>query len=342
MSYKTFISGCAGTSLSEDEIDFFKTEKPWGLIVFARNIDTPEQISHLTSQFRMAVKREDAPVFIDQEGGRVRRLRPPHWPEYPAMGKLARLWDVDPEKAKRAVYLQSYLMGIDLISLGITVNCLPVLDVRTEGASDIVGDRSYGTSPDVVIALGRAAIDGTLAAGVVPVMKHMPGHGRALVDSHLELPRVKAALAELETKDFVPFKALADCPMAMTAHIVFEAIDPDNPVTQSPCAISEVLRGKLGFQGCLLSDDISMKALGGDVEQRVKLIIEAGCDMVLHCNGDMQEMVAVARAVPWAKDGCFMRANEAMQSALAPQPVANASGLRDEFEELVRQAGELT
>lgn len=339
MLYKSFITGCAGPVLSDEEQSFMATQRPWGLILFARNIESPEQLRQLTGDFRRCVARHDAPVFIDQEGGRVRRLRAPHWPDYPAMGKLAGLWRSNPDQARRAVYLQSRLMGHDLQDLDITVNCLPVLDVRRREASDIVGDRALGEDPEVVSVLGMDVLAGCLDAGVIPVMKHVPGHGRALVDSHLELPRVSVDLETLEAWDFKPFERLKDCPMAMTAHIVFDAIDPERPVTQSATAISSIIRERLGFKGCLLSDDISMKALGGTLSSRVTTIVDAGCDFVLHCNGNLDEMVEVAASVPEVDELRQTRAEQALQwGRVVSVSDQQRADLRHELVDLIQRA----
>ena len=290
------IVGCAGTALSDEERRFFADAQPLGFILFARNVETPAQVRALVKGMREAVGRMDAPVLIDQEGGRVARLKPPHWPDYPAARRFGDLARNDREAAARAVRLCSQLIAADLTDLGIDVDCAPVLDIPAPDGHDVIGDRAYGDTPDIVSFLGRAACDGFLEAGVLPVIKHMPGHGRATADSHLELPRVTAAIRDLETIDFVPFRALRDAPCAMIAHVLYEAIDADSPATTSPKAIDAIIRGHIGFDGLLFSDDISMQALSGGVGARTEAAISAGCDIALHCNGDMAEAREVVSA----------------------------------------------
>ena len=287
------IFGCAGATLSDSERRFFRDADPVGFILFQRNCETPEQVRALVEALRDTVGRADALVLIDQEGGRVQRLKPPHWRRYPAPAKLAAL---PGERALEAVRLGARLIADDLARLGITVDCLPVLDIPVSGADPIIGDRAYGNAPEGVARLGRAVCDGLLAGGVLPVIKHIPGHGRALVDSHLALPRVEAPLELLEATDFAPFRALADMPLAMTAHIVYTALDAEHPATLSREVIGQVIRAGIGFDGLLLSDDLSMRALGGSFAERTRAALEAGCDVVLHCNGDRAEMTAIAEA----------------------------------------------
>ncbi|KSB88562.1 beta-hexosaminidase [Caulobacter vibrioides] len=291
------ILGCAGTVLSAEEAAFFRDVKPWGFILFKRNIDTPDQVRKLTSALRETVGRPDAPILIDQEGGRVARLQPPHWAKYPPGRAYGELVANDPLVAREITRLGARLIAHDLTSLGVNVDCVPVLDVPDPKGHEIIGDRAYGDTPEQVATLGRAAAEGLLAGGVLPIIKHIPGHGRAMSDSHLELPVVKAKLAELDARDFAPFRVLSDMPMAMTAHVVYTAIDRRRPATTSKKAIKQVIRGSLGFDGLLMSDDLSMKALSGDFKQRAKDSLSAGCDVVLHCNGDMTEMKAVMSGV---------------------------------------------
>ncbi len=291
------ILGCAGTFLSAEEAAFFRDVRPWGFILFKRNIDTPDQVRALTAALRETVGRPDAPILIDQEGGRVARLQPPHWKKYPPGRAYGELVANDPLVAREITRLGARLIAHDLTSLGINVDCVPVLDVPDPKGHEIIGDRAYGDTPEQVATLGRAAAEGLLAGGVLPIIKHIPGHGRAMSDSHLELPVVKAKLAELEARDFAPFRVLSDMPMAMTAHVVYTAIDRRNPATTSKKAIKKVIRESLGFDGLLMSDDLSMKALSGDFKQRAKDSLSAGCDVVLHCNGDMDEMKAVMAGV---------------------------------------------
>ncbi len=304
------IYGCAGLTLSRDEQAFFRDAGPWGFILFRRNIETPDQVRALVSELRTCVGRADAPVLIDQEGGRVQRLGPPHWPVYPAgakYGAVAR----DPQHHQSLVRLGARLMAADLHDLGINVDCVPVLDVPQPGAHDVIGDRAYGLTPEVVAAMGRAACEGLMAGGVLPVIKHIPGHGRAGADSHLELPRVDTPLETLEAVDFLPFRACSDMPLAMTAHVVYDAIDPKAPATTSKKAV-RLIRESLGFDGLLMSDDLSMKALSGDFGKRVRKSLKAGCDVVLHCNGDPAEMTAIAAEVPRLKGQAARRAAAAL------------------------------
>ncbi|BCH33090.1 beta-N-acetylhexosaminidase [Mesorhizobium sp. L-8-10] len=291
---KAMILGCAGKAITPDEIRFYREERPWGFILFARNIGEPEQVRDLVASLRDSIGRPEAPVFIDQEGGRVQRLRPPIAPNYPAGAALGALYRQDREAGLRSTWLLARLHAFDLQRLGITVDCLPVLDVPIEGASDVIGTRAYGKDPETVADLGRAAAKGLMAGGVLPVMKHVPGHGRAFSDSHLALPVVDTPLAELRTHDFAPFKALSHLPAAMTAHVVYTAVDPDRPATTSAKVIQDVVRGEIGFDGLLISDDTSMKALSGDFPEKAAAILAAGCDLVLHCNGVMEEMTGIA------------------------------------------------
>jgi beta-N-acetylhexosaminidase len=289
------ILGCAGPGLSAAESDFFREARPWGFILFRRNIETPDQTRALVDALRATVDRADAPVLIDQEGGRVQRLGPPHWRRYPPSRAYGKIGANDPLVRREITRLGARLMAHDLASLGITVDCLPVLDVPDPGGHEIIGDRAYAETADEISILGRAAAEGLIAGGVLPVIKHIPGHGRARADSHVSLPVVDASRSELESRDFRTFRALSDMPMAMTAHVVYAALDAKAPATTSRVVISEVVRGSLGFGGLLMSDDLSMKALSGDFTQRARASLAAGCDVVLHCNGDRAEMEAVVR-----------------------------------------------
>ncbi len=339
MMIKAFISGCAGTVLSNDEQTFFREHNPWGLILFARNIENPDQVRELTNDFRQAVCRPDAPVLVDQEGGRVQRLRPPHWPKYPAPKLYGDLFAGDQEKGKRAAFLGAQLIAADLSAVGISIDCLPCLDVRFDETVDAIGDRSFSSDPESVAVLGKAMIDGALAGGVLPVIKHIPGHGRAQVDSHYEMPRVSASKESLETVDFRPFKALSDTSMAMTAHLLYESIDPENPGTQSASVIRGIIRKEIGFDGCLISDDISMKALGGTVGDRCRKIWDAGCDLVLHCNGEMDEMLAVAQVAPVLAGRSLERCDTALQGHRPIDPGFDRAAAWDEFQSLTGWAG---
>jgi beta-N-acetylhexosaminidase len=311
------IFGCAGPTLAAAERDFFRDADPLGFILFQRNCETPSQVRRLMIELRDAVGRGNAPVLIDQEGGRVARLKPPHWPAYPAAAAIAALGG---DRAREAAWTGARLIADDLAALGITVDCLPVLDVPVIGSDKVIGDRAYGDSAHVVTALGRAAAEGLLSGGVLPVAKHMPGHGRALIDSHHGLPRVAARRTELEATDFSPFRALAHLPWGMTAHVVYEAIDPDRAATLSPGVIGEVIRASIGFDGLLLTDDLSMQALGGSFAARAQAALEAGCDVVLHCNGERGEMTEIAGVVPplTAKASERLARGEAMRGKAQP------------------------
>jgi len=307
MTARAFISGCASRTLSGEEIRFFSANRPWGLILFKRNIDSPTQVRELTGAFREIVGRADAPVLIDQEGGRVQRLAPPHWPDFPAAEKLAGTAD-----DKAAVGLGARLIANELVGLGINVDCLPVADLRFPGAHDVIGDRAYGSDPAVVATLARAAAEGLMAGGVLPVVKHIPGHGRAMADSHLELPKVSAPRAELDRTDFEAFRLLADLPLAMTAHVIYEAVDPVLPATISPVVVRDVIRTHIGFDGLLMTDDVSMKALSGGIGENTSLAFAAGCDLALHCNGNLDEMRKVAQNSPPLDGKAAERAKKAL------------------------------
>ena len=287
---RAVILGCAGEQLSPGESRFFAAADPVGFILFRRNCRSPDQVRKLVAALRGAIGRGDAPILIDQEGGRVARLRPPSWRLYPSAARLGSLPD---PKAELAVRLGARLIADDLQDLGITVDCLPVLDIPVAGADPVIGDRAYGTEPGRVTKLARAVCYGLLEGGVLPVIKHIPGHGRARVDSHHACPVVDTETDELSRTDFAPFHALAAMPWAMSAHIVYMAIDPTAPATLSRRVISEVIRGVIGFDGVLVSDDLSMHALGGDIAERAGRALAAGCDLVLHCNADRSEMEAI-------------------------------------------------
>ena len=296
MTAQAVIYGCEGPTLTDWERDFFTEADPLGFILFARNCVDPDQLRALVAALRAAVGRDEAPVLIDQEGGRVTRLKPPAWRAAPAAGVFDELAQSDLESACEAAEVNARLLALELRALGIDVDCLPLLDLRLPEGHGIIGDRALGSDPEQVIALGRAVCESLAAAGVISVIKHMPGHGRARVDSHEALPRVDAPLETLRDSDFRPFKALAAAPWGMTAHIVYTAIDPDRPATTSPKVISEIIRGEIGFDGLLLSDDLSMKALSGGLGERAGAALAAGCDVALHCNGEPAEMEAVAAA----------------------------------------------
>jgi beta-N-acetylhexosaminidase len=294
MTPRAAIFGCAGPDLTADERDFLRDADPLGFILFARNVGTPERTRRLVEELRSSVARAEAPVLVDQEGGRVARLRPPHWRKAPPARLLGELYARSPELGLEAAKLNSRLLAADLASIGADVDCLPVLDLAFPETHAVIGDRAYASQPEPVAALGRAAAEGLLAEGVLPVIKHIPGHGRATVDSHDRLPTVSAPVELLERTDFLPFKLLADLPWAMTGHLLFEAIDREAAITVSPRGVKDVIRDHIGFDGLLLSDDLSMQALGGSLGERAARALAAGCDIALHCNGRMDEMVEVA------------------------------------------------
>lgn len=331
---KAVIFGCSGLSLTDEERALFRGEKPWGYILFARNVSEPDQIRDLVADMRDSCGFPDAPVFIDQEGGRVQRLRPPIAAEYPPGATLGAVYQKDPEAGKRAAWLMSRLHAHDLLQLDITADCLPVLDVPVEGAHDVIGNRAYGTDPKTVSELGRAAAEGLLSGGVLPVIKHVPGHGRAFSDSHKELPVVDTDAEELRAHDFPPFKHLADMPMAMTAHVVYTAFDAQNPATTSETVVQGIIRGEIGFDGLLMSDDVSMHALAGTFADRTRALFAAGCDIALHCNGLMEEMREVASRTPVLAGEPLRRANRAT-SLLGRKDIADEQSLRAEFADYV-------
>jgi beta-N-acetylhexosaminidase len=291
------IYGFEGLALTDAERGLFGEAEPAGFILFRRNCESQDQLLRLTDSLRALSGRDDVPILIDQEGGRVARMRPPEWPAFPAAEKFALLYQAAPSSAIEAVRANARALALMLRSCGINVNALPLLDVRQEGASDIIGDRALGSEPMQVAALGRAVLDGMGSAGVVGIVKHMPGHGRALVDSHKELPVVTASADELE-RDLEPFERLAAAPMGMTAHVVYTAWDAERPASLSPVVIRDVIRERIGFDGWLMSDDLGMEALHGDFASRAAGVVAAGCDVALHCSGKLDEMVAVASAVP--------------------------------------------
>ncbi|WP_062202873.1 beta-N-acetylhexosaminidase [Aureimonas sp. AU12] len=333
---KAWIAGCSGLSLTADERAFFAAERPWGFILFGRNISEAAQLRDLVAELMEVGGRETVPVLVDQEGGRVQRLRPPLAPRYPPAAAIGVVYDGDREAGARAAWLQGRLLGHDLVEgYGINVDCLPCLDVSFPGTHSVIGDRAYSRDPSTVAVLGRAAADGLMASGVLPVMKHLPGHGRTNADSHLELPRVSATRAELEAHDFPPFEALADLPAGMTAHLLFEAIDPDRPTTLSPVMIGDIIRDRLGFDGLLMSDDMSMKALDGDMGDLAAAAIAAGCDLALHCNGDMTEMRRVAAHVPELAGRSAERAERALDVIRRGGEGGSVEVLRAEFDSLL-------
>src|SRR3954468_5802203 len=309
------IYGIEGLELNEDERSFLRAADPAGMIIFRRNCEDAEQLLRLTDFRRELPARADLPILIDQEGGRVARMRPPAWPAFPAAERFARLYQAAPSSAIEAVRSNARALALMLRACGINVNCLPLLDVRQGGATDIMGGRALGSEPMQVSALGRAVLDGMASAGVVGVIKHIPGHGRALVDSHKELPVVTAISEQLET-DLEPFERLSWAPMGMTAHVVYTAWDPERPASMSPTIIGEIIRGRIGFDGLLMSDDLGMEALAGDFSSRAAGVVAAGCDLALHCSGKMEEMEAVASAVPSMSPESHDRLSRAMATVM--------------------------
>ena len=337
MSARAVILGPAGPTLSADERAFFRDADPWGFIVFKRNVETRAQLAALTAGLRDAVGR-DAPVFVDQEGGRVQRLGPPEWHARPPASTFAALYAHDPDAAAEAVRLTFRLIAHDLREVGIDADCAPVLDTPQPGSDPIIGDRAYGTTAGAIARLGRACLTGLAQGGVAGVIKHLPGHGRADADSHLALPCVTCAADDLDAVDLAPFKALADAPMAMTAHVVYPAWDADRPATQSPRVISTIIRGAIGFDGLLMTDDLSMKALGGSYEDRASKALAAGCDMILHCNSEREEMKAVVSAAPRLEGLSLARAVRAEVARRTPDLIDPAA-LQVQLDALLKSAG---
>ena len=338
MNTRAFITGISGPELSGEEREFIRSERPWGFILFKRNIETPAQVILLIRELRDAVGVPEAPVLIDQEGGRVQRFGPPHWPAYPAGAVFGALYDIDPALGLTAARLTARLIAADLIETGVTVDCLPLADVPVAGADAVIGNRAYGTEPGKVAAIARAVTEGLEQGGILPVLKHIPGHGRATADTHFRLPVVDTPGAELERTDFAAFQPLADLPMAMTAHVVFSALDTAHPATTSATIIEQVIRGVIGFQGLLMSDDVSMNALAGSIAERTRAVFAAGCDMVLHCNGKLDEMREVAAETPELSGKALERAKRALASRQAPQAFDRLAA-RAELDALIDRAG---
>jgi beta-N-acetylhexosaminidase len=330
---RAFITGLAGPALSEAERAFLRAAEPWGVIIFQRNVVDRQALARLTDECRTVLGR-DAPILVDQEGGRVQRLKPPHWPEYPPAAAYGALYERDRARGLAAALLGARLIAADLAGAGIDVDCMPVADVPVAGADVVIGDRAFGTEPDRVSALAGAFAQGLADGGVLPVVKHIPGHGRATADSHRNLPVVTAERSILETSDFAAFRPLAGLPLAMTAHVVFTAIDPIAPATTSAAIVHDVIRGSIGFQGLLMSDDLSMGALSGSLAERTRAAIGAGCDVALHCNGDMNEMEAVAAEAP-ALTGVSARRAEAALARRKPTAPIDLAAKRAEFSGLL-------
>ena len=314
---RAIIFGCEGTVLGEQERAFFADANPLGFILFARNVDTPDQVRALTRDLRASVGRDDAPILIDQEGGRVQRIKPPHWRDVPPPGTFADLHRINPEAGIEAATLNARLIAADLIDLGVDVDCLPVLDVPQPESHPFLKGRAAGQDAEQASILGQAACDGLMSGGVMPVIKHIPGHGRATADSHHDLPRVDASLQDLEQVDFAPFRDLSHIPWAMTAHIVYTALDADEPASTSAHIIENVIRGQIGFQGFLVSDDIGMNALSGTIVERAEACFAAGSDAILHCN-DLEHREAVAAIAPAMSDQSMRRFEQARASLPAP------------------------
>jgi beta-N-acetylhexosaminidase len=327
MTACAFITGVGGLALTAAERAFLREARPWGMILFKRNVETADQVAALTASFREAVGT-NAPVLIDQEGGRVQRLGPPHWPSYPAAAVYGRLYSRDRSEGLAAARLGARLIADDLYRLGIDVDCLPVADVPAADADPVIGDRAYGATPDQIAVLAGAAADGLLEGGVLPVLKHLPGHGRATADSHLRLPVVNATREELDATDFAAFRPLSALPLGMTAHVVFTAYDPVTPATTSVTMVQQVIRDSIGFKGLLMSDDVSMGALSGSIAERTRAALAAGCDLVLHCNGKLDEMQAVAAESPPLADEAARRADAALAARRAPAAIDTVEARR--------------
>jgi len=334
---KALIIDVAGLSLTPQERTFLREADPWGFILFKRNVGTPERLRALIDSMREAVGRADAPVLIDQEGGRVQRLGPPHWPSYPPGAHYGQIYDRDPAEGLAAARLGARLIASDLAALGITVDCLPLADVPVSEADPVIGNRAYGTTPQKVAAIATAVAEGLMAGGVLPVLKHLPGHGRATADSHLALPVVSTDRETLETTDFAAFRPLAKLPLGMTAHVVFTSIDPVAPATTSVTMVREVIRGFIGFDGLLMSDDLSMNALSGTLVERARATLAAGCDVVLHCNGSLDQRREVADACPPLAGDAKRRADAALAARRKPAPFDLAAA-REQFASMAASA----
>jgi beta-N-acetylhexosaminidase len=334
---RAFITGVAATSITPAERTFLREASPWGLILFKRNIENKQQVSNLIDYFREFVGRDDAPVLVDQEGGRVQRLGSPHWPAYPPGGVFGEIYDRNAAVGITAAKLGARLIAADLQALGITVDCLPLADLRLPDADLVIGNRAYGATPDKVAAIAGAVAEGLMDGGVLPVLKHIPGHGRAMADSHKSLPIVTADRAELEATDFAAFRQLHRLPLGMTAHVVYTALDT-LPATTSRTMINEVIRGFIGFQGLLMSDDVSMGALSGTIGERSAACLAAGCDVVLHCNGNIEEMEDVAENSSELTGASAQRAAAALAARRRPSEI-DLSTARVEFARILRETG---
>ena len=336
MAARAFITGLSGTSLTADERVFLRESRPWGLILFKRNIQDKAQVAGLIGE-ALVESGSDAPVLVDQEGGRVQRFGPPQWPAYPPGATYARIYDRNHERGLRAAWLGARLIASDLLPMGVNVDCLPLADVPVPGADSVIGDRAYGHTPQKVAAIAGSVAEGLMAGGVLPVLKHIPGHGRGNADSHLKLPVVHADRATLDATDFAAFRPLKKLPLGMTAHVVFTAFDTVLPATTSPVMIREVIRGSIGFDGLLMGDDVSMGALSGSIAERARASLAAGCDLVLHCNGKLDEMRQVAAEAPELAGDAARRAAAALAARTSPLPI-DLVAARREFEALINDA----
>lgn len=335
MAARAFITGLAGPTLTTEERAFLREARPWGLILFKRNIQDKAQVAVLIAEALHEVGA-GAPVLVDQEGGRVQRLGPPHWPVYPPGRAYSDLYDRDPALGLKAASLGARLIAADLLPLGINVDCLPLADVPVSGADQVIGDRAYGDTPVKVSAIAAAIAEGLADGGVLPVLKHIPGHGRGNADSHLTLPVVHADRATLEATDFAAFRPLKKLPLGMSAHVVFTAFDPVLPATTSPTMIREVIRGFIGFDGLLMTDDVSMGALSGTIAERTRAALAAGCDLALHCNGKMDEMRQVASEAPELSGDAGRRASSALAARKSPK-ATDIEAARREFAAMINQ-----
>ncbi len=338
MGRRAFITGIAGTELGAAEREFIAAAQPWGFILFKRNIDNPAQVTALNNELRKIVNDPEAPILVDQEGGRVQRFGPPNWPVYPPGASFGRLYDIDSAFGLAAARLSARLIADDLFKTGVSVDCLPLADVPVAGADAVIGDRAYGNEPAKVAAIARAVADGLEEGGILPVLKHIPGHGRAAADTHFALPVVDVPEDQLNRTDFAAFRLLADLPMAMTAHVVFSAVDAAHPATTSATMIERVIRGLIGFQGLLMSDDVSMNALAGSIAERTRAVFAAGCDVALHCNGKLDEMSQVAGETPELSGPAMERARRALAARKNPLAFDRAAA-RAELDTLIGRLG---
>ncbi len=334
-THQAAIYALASTTLSDAEKDFFASYKPWGFILFARNIENAEQLRSLTQSLKKLTHNPYTPILVDQEGGRVARLKPPLARTHPAADMYGKIFEQDEKAARQAARLGAQLIGLELRHYGITINCLPCLDVCTASTSDAIGDRAYGNVPEKVAALGMAAAQGLMETGILPVMKHLPGLGRGRVDSHLKLPIVETSKAELMATDFESFRLCHELPLAMTGHLKFTQLDSENVATQSEVIISQIIRKHIGFDGLLMSDDISMQALCGDILERSQKSLEAGCDLVLHCNGQMREMEVLGKNLPRLSNAGVKRAKKIEAFLSRPINALNFEQIQHDWEEIV-------